>query len=101
MEFTSANDGVIEKIEVGGIGWDAVSIGLDAGKAVRQGETVLIPFQGDVKDGVGKLETRVPVDGERVEKKSDLSPQRIAAMIELAHVRTMAARRAAQSNSRW
>ncbi|NOT01179.1 MAG: DUF1080 domain-containing protein [Phycisphaerales bacterium] len=80
VEFTSPDDGVVERVEIGGVGWEVRTVGSFTAIDAKRGETIRIPFQADVKDGVGKLEVRVTVNGERVEKKFDLSPERIAAI---------------------
>jgi alpha-tubulin suppressor-like RCC1 family protein len=80
VEFTSPQDGVIEKVEIGGVGWEVGSVGFSTAIDVKRGETIRIPFQADVKAGAEKLEIRVTVSGKRVEKKFDLSPDRIAAL---------------------
>lgn len=80
VEFTSPQDGVVETVEIGGVGWAVGSVEFSTAIDVKRGETIRIPFQADVNDGALKLEIRVTVNGKVVEKKFDLSPERIAAI---------------------
>jgi hypothetical protein len=80
VEFTSPKDGVLEDVEIAGVGWEVGSIDFPEAADVELGQTIRIPFQADVREGVGKLEVRVTVGGQLVEKKFDLSPARIASI---------------------
>ena len=80
VEFSSPEDGVVENVEIGGAGWQMGSVERAQGMKVKRGQMIRIPFQADLKEGVGKLDVRVTVSGKVVQKTFDLSAARIAAI---------------------
>lgn len=78
IEFTSPQDGVVEKVEIGGSGWQVQPVeGFQAVK-VKRGQTIRIPFRAEPQKGFGRLEVAVTVSGKVVQKKFDLTPERLA-----------------------
>lgn len=78
LELVPRRDGVIDWVEIGGDGWEAVHAELFPGTPAARGEPLTVPFEGLVLDASKALQVRVSFDGEVTTKRFDLQPERLA-----------------------
>ncbi|MBK8914696.1 MAG: hypothetical protein IPM64_08885 [Phycisphaerales bacterium] len=78
LELTAPRDGVLERIEIGGEGWQAQEIALAAPVELWAGQPVEVPFETLVLDAEKKLEVRTIFNGELTRKRFSLDEKHVS-----------------------
>ncbi|QOJ14065.1 MAG: hypothetical protein HRU75_05205 [Planctomycetia bacterium] len=78
LEVTAPRGGILERVEVGGNGWQPVEVKLATPVVLRPREAVEVPFEALALDADQKLEVRAIVDGEMAQKRFSLHEKHMA-----------------------